>query len=90
MTSVQVNGVPVVPKRISPAHDALLERYLHLLRADSHTLVATAHPGWEHTLQWATDELRHTASTLRNVPLEDAEYELQRVMREARERLGLT
>ncbi len=78
-----------VPTRQSPAHDSLLERYLNLLRADPHILAAAAHPGREHTLQWATDELRLTAATLGGYSLEDAEYELKRVVLEVLERLGL-
>jgi hypothetical protein len=78
-----------VSARMPPTHDALLERYLHLLRADPLLLAAAARPGREHTLQWAADELRHTAATLGGLSLEDAEYELKRVMEEARERLGL-
>ena len=90
MMNAQENGASVaVPARPHLAHDALVERYLHLLRADLPILAAAAHPGREHTLRWAVDELWHTAATLRGIPLEDAEYELKHVLQEARQRLGL-
>jgi hypothetical protein len=89
MSARESSASAVVSARQPAAHDALLERYLHQLRADPHVLAAAALPGREHTLQWADDELRHTAATLRGVSLEEAEYEMKRVVREARERLGL-
>ncbi len=90
MRHVRENSASVAePARQPPAHAALLERYLQLLQAELHTRPASAHPGWEHTLQWASDELRHTVATLRGVSPEDAEYELKHVLQEARERLGL-
>lgn len=70
-----------------PAHEALLERYLHLLQADSTLLAAASQSGREQTLQWAADELKHTAATLGLLPLKDAEYELERVLLEVKERL---
>ncbi len=73
----------------SPVHSALVERYLHLLRADPDILAAAAASGREHTVQWATDELRHTAATLDGLSPEEAEYELKRVVQETMERLGL-
>ncbi|WP_257461465.1 hypothetical protein [Archangium lipolyticum] len=88
--SVQENSAPLmVPAGQPRAHETLLERYLNLLRDDPHILAATAQPSREHTLQWAADELRLTASTLRGATREDAEYELERVLHEVRERLGL-
>jgi hypothetical protein len=90
MMSVQESRASVaVPAQQPPGHDALLERYLHLLRADPHLLEAAAPPGRKPTLHGAADEPRHTAATLRGVSLEEAEYELKRVLQEARERLGL-
>ncbi len=65
----------------------LLEQYLRQLQ-DPRVLASEA-PGRERTLQWAADELRHTAATLHGLTLEEAEYELAAVLREARERLGL-
>ncbi|QRN99520.1 hypothetical protein JRI60_11080 [Archangium violaceum] len=88
--SARENSASVaVPAQHPTVHEALLERYLYVLQADPHILAAAARPGGEHTVQWAADELRHTAATLRGAALEDAEYELQRVLQEARERLGL-
>ncbi|WP_224242829.1 hypothetical protein [Hyalangium gracile] len=75
------------PPEATPAHEALLEQYLHLLQADPSLLAAAAQSGREQTLQWAADELKHTAATLGDLPLEDAQYELERVLRELRERL---
>lgn len=72
---------------VRPAHAALLERYLHLLRTDPALLAAASRSGQEQTLQWAADELTHTAATLGDLPLEDAEYELNCVLREVMERL---
>ena len=89
MNTPENSAAPKVFARMPPTGDDLLERYLHLLRADPHILAAAAHPRREHTLQWASDELRHIAATLRGVSLEDAEYELKRVLEEARERLSL-
>jgi hypothetical protein len=70
-----------------PAHEALLERYLRLLQADPTLLAAASRSGREQTLQWAADELKHTAATLGLLPLKDAEYELERVLQEVKERL---
>jgi hypothetical protein len=89
MNAPESNAFQAVHVPTPAAHDVLVERYLHLLRADPHILAAAAHPGRGHTLQWAADELRHTAATLRGLSPEDAEYELKRVLQEARERLGL-
>jgi len=80
------NAQPEVPG-VKPAHEALLERYLHLLQTDPTLLAAASRSGREQTLQWATDELKHTAATLGHLPLKDAEYELERVLQEVKERL---
>jgi hypothetical protein len=89
MNAREKKASQAVHARPPSTHDALVERYLHLLRADPCILAAAAHPGRGHTLQWAIDELRHTAATLGGLSPEDAEYELKRVLQEARERLGL-
>lgn len=74
---------------VQPAHAALLEQYLHFLRDDPTVLEAANQSGREQTLQWATDELQHTAATLGGLSLEDARYELERVFQEVLERLQL-
>jgi len=71
------------------AHEALLERYLHLIQANPTLVAAAAQAGKEQTLQWAADELKHTAATLAHLPVEDAEYELLSVVQELMERLGV-
>lgn len=70
-------------------HDSLLERYLSWLQAHPAVHEATAPPRRQHTLMWATDELRQTASTLVGLSMDDAEYELKAVLREVLERLGV-
>ncbi|WP_224364397.1 hypothetical protein [Hyalangium versicolor] len=72
-----------------PAHEELLARYLSRLHTDPALLAAASQAGREQTLQWAADELKHTAATLGHIPLADAEYELERVLQEVMERLDV-
>ena len=43
----------------------------------------------DDALAWAADELAHTAGTLDAVTAEDAEYEMELVLAEIRQRLSL-
>lgn len=68
---------------------ALLQQYLQRLQTDPLILGAAAEADRQRTLRWAADELRDTVPTLEGLPLDEAEYELAAVLREARERLGV-
>lgn len=82
--------IPAAPSSMpDEAHTGLLERYLHRLQADPAIVTRAARMGCEGLLAWAADELRHTAGTLSGLSPEDAEYELEAVLREVMERLEL-